>query len=174
VLYAGAPQPIVAFDADLRAIYARTGPDAWTLMRGRGSSSYARERLGAMLGLSPPIIERLAPPESCGEGGCTWNSPGGRAMLFARDEASLAQACALADAADATPNNAPTVIITALAAPPDLTPRCAHTTLIHAPDIARLGGALIYETPASLRVLRAWPANIARPWTRRAPGADQE
>jgi hypothetical protein len=42
----------------------------WTLIAARGRSSYARDRLGAMLGLSPPVIERLAAPESSVEGGC--------------------------------------------------------------------------------------------------------
>jgi competence protein ComEC len=55
-LYISAPRPVAAFDADLRAIYAQAAEadtTHWTLIGGSGRSTYARDRLGAMLGLSP-------------------------------------------------------------------------------------------------------------------------
>src|SRR6185436_17144432 len=77
VVYASAPRPSLAFDADLRAIYLReANAQGWEVITGGGRSTYARDRLGAMLGVAPAEIEHLAPPETCAEAFCTWRSGG--------------------------------------------------------------------------------------------------
>lgn len=157
-LYAAAPQPIVAFDADLRAIYAREG-DGWRVIAS-GRSTYARDRLGAMLGIAPPEIERLAPPDACGESICTWRQ-GEQEFAFVRAEEGLADACIQG-----------AVVIARVAAPGDFSDRCALAALMHAPDIAQLGGAAIYADAELLRIERAWPLRIQRAWTVR--GADDQ
>ena len=63
-VYVSAPQPVAAFDSDLRAVYVRDS-DRWTLLSTSRRSTYARDRLGATLGLSPAEIELLAPSETC-------------------------------------------------------------------------------------------------------------
>lgn len=160
-LYVGAPQPIAAFDADLRAIYARDD-GRWTLLAANGRSTYARDRLGAMLGLSPSEIERLAPPEACGETFCQWRAAR-RAIFLVRDPAVLERACA-----------AGAIVILKAQAPADYASRCQLAALIDGQDIAELGGATITETPLGPRIARAWPSMIHRPWTPQARGADQE
>jgi competence protein ComEC len=161
-LYAGMPRPLVAFDADLRAIYAREdGSDRWQLIAGRGRSTYARDRLGAMLGIAPPRIERLAPPDGCGEALCTWRSSG-HPFVLVRSAAGFTEACAPG-----------AVIISRHAAPADFAARCAPHALFDAGDLVRLGGALIYSAEQGLRIERAWPAHTRRPWTVRA-APDQE
>jgi competence protein ComEC len=162
-LYLVAPRPVAAFDADLRAIFvhdsAGDGP-RWTLIAGRGRSSYARDRLGAMLGLSPPALDRLAPPETCAESGCSWRTPGGREIVLARTSERLGQACAGA------------ALVIASAEPiVGHAQRCARAALIDPSNLARLGGALVYETPDGLRIERAWPAHQRRPWTPAHPEA---
>jgi competence protein ComEC len=158
--YALAPQPIVVFDADLRAVYARGGDASWRVMTS-GRSTYARDRLGAMLGLAPPEIERLAPPEACGDSICMWRR-GERDFAFVRAEDGLAQACVQGAA-----------VIARVQAPDNYSERCGLAALMHAPDIAQLGGATIYEGDGRLRIERAWPPNIHRAWTVRG-SADQE
>lgn len=155
VLYITAPRPAVAFDADLRAIYARTADThGWTLIKGRGRSTYVRDRLGAMLGVSPPEIERLTAPETCGDSVCAWRGETGRTFAVVRTAEALQAACAPGAA-----------IIAAVEAPPGYVQRCRPVLLITASDIAKQGGAFVYETPAGLRVTRAWPANVRRGWT---------
>jgi competence protein ComEC len=164
-LYFTAPKPAIAFDADLRALYAQDASDGsaqWTLQRGRGRSTYALERLGAMLGHAPTRVERLAPPEGCGADLCAWKTPLGRDALFARTEAGLAEACI---------ENA--IVLLGVPVPPDFTARCRPALMIDAPNIATLGGGMIYETPDGLRVTRATPAGIARPWTPRGPASQE-
>ncbi len=160
-LYLAAPQPVAAFDADLRAIYVRDN-DRWTLLAASGRSTYARDRLGAMLGLSPSEIERLAPPEACGEAFCQWQS-GARAIFLARDLSALERACAPG-----------AIVIANTQTPADYAARCQLAALINAESIATLGGATITETPLGPRVARAWPPEIRRAWTPQAPSADQE
>jgi competence protein ComEC len=159
-LYAAAPQPIVAFDADLRAVYARETDATWRLMSS-GRSTYARDRLGAMLGLAPPQVERLAPPDACGEAICTWRR-GERDFAFVRAEEGLSETCLRG-----------ALIVARVTAPEDYAERCALTALMHAPDIAEFGGAMIYEDEDGLRIERAWPPQINRAWTVRG-SADQE
>src|SRR5690606_7028428 len=151
-LYTGTPQPVAAFDADLRAIYVRE-PDRWTLLAGRGRSTYARGRLGAMLGLTPAETERLAPPEACGEASCQWQTSQ-RAIFFVRDAAALERACA--------PR---AIVIAETETPPDYAQRCQLAALITRESIAQLGGATITETALGPRIARAWPQGIERPWT---------
>ncbi|HET9230705.1 MAG TPA: ComEC/Rec2 family competence protein [Vitreimonas sp.] len=159
-LYATAPQPIVAFDADLRAVYARGNDAQWRVMTS-GRSTYARDRLGAMLGIAPPQIERLAPPEACGDTICMWRR-GARDFAFVRTEEGLPAAC-LQGAS----------LIARVNAPADYVERCGLTALMHAPDIAQMGGAMMYEDGETLRIERAWPLHIQRAWTVRG-SADQE
>ena len=64
-------------------------------------------------------------------------------------------------------------IIARVSAPEGYVDRCGLTALMHAPDIAQLGGAMIYEDEDALRIERAWPAHINRAWTVRG-STDQE
>jgi competence protein ComEC len=158
-MYLTAPRPIAAFDADLRAVFVR-GEESWTLVAREGRSTYARDRLGAMLGLSPATIERLTPPEWCGGGLCLWRS-GGLDLAYVQDDAGFAGAC-----------RPGVLVIAQLDAPTDFSARCAPSTLMDAADIARYGGAVIYEGESGPRVERAWRDGVRRPWTRR--GRNQE
>ncbi len=160
-LYVSAPQPVAAFDADLRAVFARTDEARWVMIAGRGRSTYARDRLGAMLGLSPPLIERLAPPETCGDEFCTWRTPGARAVLFLRRPGGSMPPCQKA-----------ALIVAAM--PLDAGSACPGAMAIDALDIARFGGAMIYETPSGLTIKRARSPNITRPWTPHGPVAEDE
>jgi competence protein ComEC len=160
-LYAASPQPAVAFDADLRALYARDDSnDQWRLISS-GRSTYARDRLGAMLGLAPPHLERLAPPDACGETICTWRQ-GERTFAYVRTEEGFTEACAQGS-----------VVIARGSAPEGYADRCVLAALLHAPDVADLGGAMIYENDQGVRIERAWPASFNRPWTVRG-AVDQE
>ena len=58
-------------------------------------------------------------------------------------------------------------------APADYVERCGLAALMHAPDIAQMGGAMIYENGETLRIERAWPLHIQRAWTVRG-STDQE
>jgi competence protein ComEC len=152
VLYVTASQPIAIFDSDLRAIYARDG-NRWTLLGNSGRSTYARDKLGAMLGLSPSEIERLAPPEACGDTFCQWHTSA-REIFLARDAAALGRACA--------PR---AIVIAQIETPADYSTRCQIAALIPAGSIAEFGGATITETPLGPHIARAWPREIQRPWT---------
>lgn len=159
-LYVAAPTPIVAFDGDLRAVYARESDAQWRLITS-GRSTYARDRMGAMLGLAPPQVEQLAPPHACGEALCTWRH-GERDFAFVPREEGLAEACVRG-----------ATVIARVRAPEDYVDRCGLAAMIQASDIAQLGGAMIYEDEDALRIARAWPAHINRAWTVRG-SADQE
>lgn len=159
-LYVAAPRPAVAFDADLRAVYARDG-GRWALLAARGRSTFARDRLGSMLGLSPAEIERLAPPDACGDALCQWRSPIGD-VFAVKDAAQFERAC--------TPN---AIVIANIAAPEGFAARCELAALLDAPNLAAQGGATITPTPTGLRIERARPPNISRPWTV-SVSADQE
>lgn len=164
-LYVTESQPIVAFDADLRAVFVKSDEGAgarWTLIAKPGRSTYARDRLGAMLGLSPANLERLAAPEACGETICTPHSENGAALFLVRGGAGFDEAC-----------RAGAVVVAVSAAPPGYVERCGLAALIDAPDRARLGGALIYEAESDMRIERAWPPHIRRAWTP-ALGGDAE
>ncbi len=152
-LYVAAPRPIMAFDADLRAVFVRE-QGAWTLLTNPRRSTYARDRLGAMLGLSPPVLERLAPPTACANERCAWRL-GSRMLIVAR--AFDPRRDCLANA----------IIIVETLAPFD---QCATARLVGPGDRLRFGGAFIFSDG---RIERARPSALARPWTAtRAENAD--
>lgn len=157
-LYIAAPRPVIAFDADLRALYAGVNEEqGWRLIAGRGRSTYARDRLGATLGIAPPRIERLTPPEQCAAAWCAWTTPRGRAAFLVSGEAGFEAACV-----------AGAIVIAAPAAPEGYAERCGLAALSDASDRARGGGAFLYETADGVRDAYARPEHIARPWTRRS------
>jgi competence protein ComEC len=154
-VYLAAPQPVAAFDGELRAVFLRTGQsDApeWALLARPGRSSYARERLGAMLGLAPAESARLAPPDACDDARCAWASPAGRRFVFVRE-------------AESAPCMPGAIVLSGAAAMDDYARRCAPAALIDAPDLAAQGGGLIYEDRAGLRIERAYSRRVRRPWT---------
>lgn len=157
-LYITAPQPVAAFDADLRAVFVRAGEanEPWRLISSGGRSTYARDRLGGMLGLAVPRIERLSPPETCGEDACIAETPSGLTLIVVRSEIGFEAACA----PDA-------IVVSRLSAPEGFAQRCAPSDLIDASDLARAGGAAIYADEGVLRIERAYPPGISRPWTQR-------
>lgn len=161
-MYVTAPLPILAFDADLRAVYARTdeGGEQWSLIGAGGRSTYARDRLGSTLGLSPPVIERLAPPERCGEAGCVWEWQG-RTFALARDASGFEAACASG-----------AVVLARAAAPADFVSRCGSVAVLDSADLAERGGGFIYGEANVLRIERARLPAVDRPWTPR--GVAQE
>ena len=159
-LYVIAPTPIAAFDSDLRAIYARESDGAWRLINEARHSTYARDRLGAMLGLAPAQLERLAPPEACGDEFCMWEINGQR-FAYARTEQALAPLCEEG------------AIILARAAAP-VGADCAATRLIDTNNLAQHGGGFVYLEDGALRIERAWPSGVRRVWTPRTPAGDQE
>ncbi|MBL8545199.1 MAG: ComEC/Rec2 family competence protein [Hyphomonadaceae bacterium] len=160
-IYVAAPQPVAAFDSDLRAIYVRDA-GRWTLLGNSRRSTYARDGLGATLGLSPAEIERLAPAETCNDSSCQWQTPS-RTIVLARDAAALERGCV-----------AGAIVIAEIETPADYATRCQLAALITPASIAQLGGAIITETPLGPRVTRAWPADIRRPWTPQARNTEGE
>jgi competence protein ComEC len=148
-MYLAAPQPVLAFDADLRAVFARNDDGGWALLAARGRSPYARERLGAMLGLTPDEVSRLAPPEACDETSCSWQS-GGRRFVFALSNNSIE--CTGAD-----------LVLLREGAFPD----CNAPIVISAGDRIERGGALVYAAGGRLRIEFARAPNHRRPWTSR-------
>jgi competence protein ComEC len=160
-IYIASPPPVAAFDSDLRAIYARDN-GAWTLVASSTRSTYARDKLGAMLGLSPIEIERLAPPETCGEAFCQWQTAR-RTIFLARAAAALDRAC--------VPR---AIVIAQTETSADYGARCQLAALVSASSIAELGGATITETPLGPRIARAWPRDIRRPWTPQARSEEGE
>lgn len=160
-LYVTAPRPFAAFDSNMRAVFVRDG-DRWTLLAANRRSTYARDRLGAALGLSPAEIERLAPPETCGEDLCSWQA-GDRSIFLVRNGVSIERACVSG-----------AIVITQSVAPDDYARRCRLAAFIGAEDIAQLGGATLTETSLGLRVARAWPAEVRRPWTPQARTVEAE
>ncbi|MEQ1808340.1 MAG: ComEC/Rec2 family competence protein [Terricaulis sp.] len=160
-VYLGAPQPIAAFDSDLRAVYVRDNGH-WTLLSNSRRSTYARDRLGATLGLSPAEIERLAPAETCSDSFCRWQTPS-RAMFLVRDAAALEQGCVTNG-----------IVVAQTETPTDYASRCQLAALITQDSIAQSGGATITETPLGPRIARAWTADIRRPWTPQTRNAEGE
>ncbi len=156
-LYVTTPRPIMVFDADLRAVYARNDetPLGWSLIAASGRSTYARDRLGATLGLSPPVIERLAAPERCGESGCTWDWRG-RPFALVRDAQGFVTACVRG-----------AVILAHLPAPPDYAQRCDSAAVLDATELTRSGGGFVYSEGDVLRLERVRSPGAGRPWTPR-------
>lgn len=160
-LYVMAPTPVLAFDADTRAVFARAD-DGWRLIGDARRSTYARDRLGAMLGISPGEVERLAPPESCGGALCTW-SVRSRSFALVLAEEGLAGACAEG-----------AIVLARIVTSDDYAQSCALATLIDARGLSQLGGALVYLDEDGVRIERAWPEDVRRTWTPRTPSLDQE
>jgi len=161
-VYVEAPRPVATFDSELRATFAQT-PHAWSLAAGQGRSTYARDHLGAMLGISPPLIERLAPPQACSDAQCSLPLPHA-ALVLVRQQTAYAAPC--------TPG---AIVISKLAAPADYAARCHPLVLIAGNDLTRQGGAFIYDGAGRLRIVRAQPLTTRRAWTPRAPpDSDQE
>lgn len=162
VVYAHAPRPVAAFDSELRATFGQDAQGHWTLAAGSGRSTYARDHLGAMLGIAPPAIERLAPPQTCSDAQCSWVLPS-TTLLLVRSDAGFG-ACA------------PHAIVVSKRTPPaDYVSRCRPSALIASYDLTQQGGAFIYANAANARLVRAQPSGIQRAWTPAAPpDADQE
>jgi len=155
-LYVAAPLPRIAFDGDLRAVFVRDG-DRWTLVARAGRSTYARDRLGAMLGLAPRELDRLAAPETCGEAACTWEE----GVTFVRSAEGFEAAC-----------QPGALIIASLPAPEGFAARCNPAVALDAAEVAALGGAFIYRNGETLRIERARSPAVRRAWTPR--GVAQE
>jgi competence protein ComEC len=156
-IYVNAPRPIAAFDADLRAVYVRTeaAGEPWRLITGRGRSTYARDRLGGMLGLSIPRIERLSSPETCAESLCVMQTQAGALMLVRRQE-GFAAACAPG-----------ALVISAHDAPSGYAARC-NIHLLDRLALTNGGGAFVYAAdPAGFAIKRARQSAVDRPWTTR-------
>jgi len=161
-VYVEAPRPVATFDSELRATFAQA-PHGWSLAAGQGRSTYARDHLGAMLGISPPLIERLAPPQACSDAQCSLPLPHA-ALVLVRQQTAYAAPC--------TPG---AIVISKLAAPADYAARCHPLVLIAGNDLTRQGGAFIYDGAGRLRIVRAQPLTTRRAWTPRAPpDSDQE
>ncbi|HWA00833.1 MAG TPA: ComEC/Rec2 family competence protein [Caulobacterales bacterium] len=156
--HVGAPRPVIAFDSDLRALFVREDGH-WSLLRGASRSNYGAEKLGAMLGVSPVQVAHLAPPEGCTPSFCALRQGD---VLLAFDAAGLAHSC-----------RAGAVVLTRIAAPARYKQQC-RVTMVDAADLARLGGGMIYETPRGLRLQRASPLAVRRPWTPHARGDDDQ
>lgn len=160
-VYVLAPRPSIAFDSDLRVVFAQDD-GRWTLAAQPGRATYPRERLGATLGLAPSVSERLAPPESCSESLCMWRTRE-RAVLLVQAESGFDGACI-----------GGAVVVARVRAPDGYAAACELEALMDAADIARYGGATLTETPTGLRIERAWPLGLRRPWTPQGPAIDQE
>lgn len=123
-------------------------------------STYARDRLGAALGLSPPEIEHLALPETCGDHLCAWRTRG-QAFVLVRDADGFAGAYE------------PNAIVIARASPaPDFAGRCRPRFLIDSRSLEREGGGMITPTRNGLALTRAWPLGLLRAWTQPQTGAE--
>lgn len=159
-IYAFAPRPIAAFDADLRVVFVREGA-TWTMFAMRGRSTYARDRLGAMLGLSPPVLDRLAPPLTCGEERCSWIADG-VAISYARS-AEQADGCAPG-----------AIVLVAVEFPEPPAAACRPALIADAEDRNRQGAGFIYTTSEGVRIERARSLSVRRAWTHQATNRSQE
>lgn len=164
LIYVQAPRPLVAFDGDLRAVYAHNdAQNRWVLMARNSRSTYARDRLGASLGLSPPEIEALAPAETCGEHLCAWRT-NAQPFVLVRDANGFSGAC-----------QPGAIVIARAVAPSDFSARCTPRMLIDAGSLAEEGGGLITPSGTGFAFTRAWPPTVRRPWTpRHTASEDQE
>ena len=160
-LYLSAPRPFAAFDAELRAVFVRTDEagEPWRLIAGRGRSTYARDRIGAMLGLAPPRVARLSAPEACTESVCVLQTPDARPLILVRNAEGFAHACV-----------AGAIVLARVAAEDGFAVRCGLADLIDAPALAQRGGGFIREIDGALTITRAHSASLVRPWSRRASG----
>lgn len=164
-LYVTAPRPAAAFDTDLRVVYLRdaAAPTGWSLIASGGRSPYARERVGAMLGIAPAITERLTQPEACGAYACRWRTPRGREGVFVRSAEGWTDACVRGG-----------IVISALAPPDDFAQRCAPALVLGPRERDAQGGAFLYDDEDGVRAVWGLPRGITRAWTVRAASEDQE
>lgn len=156
-LYVGAPRPILAFDQDLRAVFAKTGDaSSWSLMARPGRSTYARERLGAMLGLTPRQIEHLPPPHTCTDLLCGWRTPRGHRVFVVTEAAGFDAACVSG-----------ALVLSARPAPDDFVRSCG-ARLIDPLSLSQSGGGFVREDGEGLHISRVREPGQLRPWTPRA------
>ncbi|MET0181446.1 MAG: ComEC/Rec2 family competence protein [Caulobacterales bacterium] len=153
-MYLTVPAPAVAFDGEMRAVFAReAGAHELRLMRNGGRSTFARDRIGAQLGLNLNELEAAAEVENCDDTLCAWRMPSGRTAYLVKQETAFQRAC-----------DSGSLVLSPLPAPVGFSMQCAQTTLIDARSL-REGGALIYEHHAALRIEHSAPSWIRRPWT---------
>lgn len=95
------------------------------------------------------------------------------ANLIAAPVMSFLVALAAGVAAVLAPSASPIPLIARAAGPENFADRCGLAALIDASDLTRLGEAMICEDEDGLRMARACPERIQRPWTARV-AADQE
>lgn len=158
-LYVTAPRPIAAFDADLRAVFVREAAEpGWRLISHSGRSTFARDRIGAMLGMAPKHAARLAEPDRCGPTLCVIDAPGAARVFLVRAAEGFAWACVEGG-----------LVVSALPAPEQFESQCAPARIIEAASLALEGGAFVYVDPVlGLRITRARSPDVVRPWTQRA------
>lgn len=152
-LYLGAPRPLAVFDADLRALFVQQPDNRWGLLTAPGRSTFAQDRLGAILGLSAPQVARLADPDACGPSACVIQVGEAQAFILVRTEAGFEQACAPG-----------ALVVSRHAAPEGFKTRCAPAHLLDASALDRSGGAFVYAEGDGFRLRRAHPPERQRPW----------
>jgi len=157
-LYIAAPRPVAAFDAAARAVFVRddNAAEPWRLISGGGRSTYARDRIGAMLGLALPRVARLSAPETCTDTICVIETPAGRMLILVRTQEGFAHACAQG-----------AVVVSRFAAPEDFAQRCDVAHMLDAANLERAGGGFVYEAHGHLTIARAHPSGLRRAWTQR-------
>jgi hypothetical protein len=152
---------VAAFDSELSATFARDAHGAWTLAAGSGRSTYARDHLGAMLGISPPLIERLAPPQSCSDAQCSMTLTHGTLVVVRSVDGFTA----------CQPH---AIVVSKLMPLANYASRCQPLALITANELTQQGGAFIYASAQGLRIVRAQPRGFHRAWTPAAPPDDDQ
>ncbi len=151
-LYVVQPRPVLAFDGEMQAVFAR-GADGWRMAAGVGRSTFARDRLGGQLGLNPGELERIRAPDACDDLGCDWETPQRRPVHLVREAAGFSAACAQ-----------DVIVLTPLTAPADFTARCRPALLVDAASLAAHGGGVLTERSDGIAVRRA-TEGPPRPWT---------
>ncbi len=151
ILYAFAPRPVLLFDGELRAVLARDVGQggAWVLMRPYGRSTFARDRIGAMAGLAPAALDRLAPP-ACAEALCFWAiGPHANAAIVMRPEGWADSRLAGA------------IVLSRLPAPPGFVSRMRP---MDAGALAAQGGGALTLREGRFSITRARSPGATRPW----------
>ncbi len=147
----GAPRPALAYDSEMRAIYVRVeNEQEWRVIATARGAAFARERIGAQLGVPAGRIDLLAPPEGCDENACRWRLPNGHEAALVADAPAAERACGL------------DLVLARTALAPDFQRRCGGH-VIDAGLRARHGGGLIWTEPA-LRQRSVSPLGAVRRW----------